>query len=126
MDNSIDTVTNVHHSIKTKNIQIHTQHDSTSSPPPSSPRPSSCLCPTSSLPVTSRVCPCRFHTELPTSGVPSATFFPRWWPSTSPTAFLYRPSPLESPPHFPTLRNCLFYTSPSPRDRTRSRMPSSA
>ena len=25
-----------------------------------------------------------------------------------------------------TIRNCLFYTSPSPRDRTRSRMPSSA
>ena len=25
-----------------------------------------------------------------------------------------------------TLRNCLLYTSPSPRDRTRSRMPSSA
>ena len=24
------------------------------------------------------------------------------------------------------LRNCLLYTSPSPRDRTRSRMPSSA
>eukprot|EP00656_Telonema_subtile_P030850 TRINITY_DN3381_c0_g1_i6.p1 TRINITY_DN3381_c0_g1~~TRINITY_DN3381_c0_g1_i6.p1 ORF type:complete len:221 (+),score=16.89 TRINITY_DN3381_c0_g1_i6:194-856(+) len=26
----------------------------------------------------------------------------------------------------PTLRDCLLYTSPSPRDRTRSRMPSSA
>ena len=26
----------------------------------------------------------------------------------------------------PWLRNCLLYTSPSPRDRTRSRMPSSA
>ena len=25
-----------------------------------------------------------------------------------------------------TLRSCLLYTSPSPRDRTRSRMPSSA
>ena len=24
------------------------------------------------------------------------------------------------------MRNCLLYTSPSPRDRTRSRMPSSA
>ena len=26
----------------------------------------------------------------------------------------------------PQLKNCLLYTSPSPRDRTRSRMPSSA
>ena len=26
----------------------------------------------------------------------------------------------------PILKNCLLYTSPSPRDRTRSRMPSSA
>ena len=26
----------------------------------------------------------------------------------------------------PTYRGCLLYTSPSPRDRTRSRMPSSA
>ena len=26
----------------------------------------------------------------------------------------------------PRLRTCLLYTSPSPRDRTRSRMPSSA
>ena len=26
----------------------------------------------------------------------------------------------------PLMRNCLLYTSPSPRDRTRSRMPSSA
>ena len=29
-----------------------------------------------------------------------------------------------SPP--PTLRSCLLYTSPSPRDRQKSRMPSSA
>ena len=28
--------------------------------------------------------------------------------------------------HAPLLRDCLLYTSPSPRDRTRSRMPSSA
>ena len=28
--------------------------------------------------------------------------------------------------HFKSIRNCLLYTSPSPRDRTRSRMPSSA
>ena len=27
---------------------------------------------------------------------------------------------------FSVFRNCLLYTSPSPRDRTRSRMPSSA
>ena len=26
----------------------------------------------------------------------------------------------------PTIKSCLLYTSPSPRDRTRSRMPSSA
>ena len=29
-------------------------------------------------------------------------------------------------PHYPDNRDCLLYTSPSPRDRTRSRMPSSA
>ena len=29
-------------------------------------------------------------------------------------------------PHFAHYENCLLYTSPSPRDRTRSRMPSSA
>ena len=29
-------------------------------------------------------------------------------------------------PHFMDDRTCLLYTSPSPRDRTRSRMPSSA
>ena len=29
-------------------------------------------------------------------------------------------------PHFQTAISCLLYTSPSPRDRTRSRMPSSA
>src|SRR5665811_726996 len=34
---------------------------------------------------------------------------------------LYRPGPLSENVH-----NCLLYTSPSPRDRTRSRMPSSA
>ena len=28
--------------------------------------------------------------------------------------------------HYDTLQSCLLYTSPSPRDRTRSRMPSSA
>ena len=28
--------------------------------------------------------------------------------------------------HIGHVRNCLLYTSPSPRDRTRSRMPSSA
>ena len=29
-------------------------------------------------------------------------------------------------PHFAGINTCLLYTSPSPRDRTRSRMPSSA
>ena len=28
--------------------------------------------------------------------------------------------------YFVDIKNCLLYTSPSPRDRTRSRMPSSA
>ena len=28
--------------------------------------------------------------------------------------------------NFRTVKDCLLYTSPSPRDRTRSRMPSSA
>ena len=33
---------------------------------------------------------------------------------------------LNSEPYVNTLGSCLLYTSPSPRDRTRSRMPSSA
>ena len=33
---------------------------------------------------------------------------------------------LEVEPNFIEICNCLLYTSPSPRDRTRSRMPSSA
>ena len=35
-------------------------------------------------------------------------------------------SSAQSPPAFPMSRPCLLYTSPSPRDRTRYRMPSSA
>ena len=37
----------------------------------------------------------------------------------------YDVSPRE-PKNFPMVDTCLLYTSPSPRDRTRSRMPSSA
>ena len=33
---------------------------------------------------------------------------------------------LQEPPASPHTNHCLLYTSPSPRDRTRSRMPSSA
>ena len=33
---------------------------------------------------------------------------------------------MEEANHFGLDKNCLLYTSPSPRDRTRSRMPSSA
>ena len=36
---------------------------------------------------------------------------------------IYADSPV---PPTPVLHPCLLYTSPSPRDRTRSRMPSSA
>ena len=32
----------------------------------------------------------------------------------------------EEATHYPRIPSCLLYTSPSPRDRTRSRMPSSA
>ena len=32
----------------------------------------------------------------------------------------------DTPVELPTVKACLLYTSPSPRDRTRSRMPSSA
>ena len=41
---------------------------------------------------------------------------------------LYRPGPMEANMHndYADRKNCLLYTSPSPRDRTRSRMPSSA
>ena len=35
-------------------------------------------------------------------------------------------SPDDGEPDKPSARRCLLYTSPSPRDRTRSRMPSSA
>ena len=35
-------------------------------------------------------------------------------------------SPENADSFFPHIENCLLYTSPSPRDRTRSRMPSSA
>ena len=35
------------------------------------------------------------------------------------------PYPIEIPCHR-VIKSCLLYTSPSPRDRTRSRMPSSA
>ena len=31
-----------------------------------------------------------------------------------------------TPAEFESIKDCLLYTSPSPRDRTRSRMPSSA
>ena len=34
--------------------------------------------------------------------------------------------PMDGPRHSEHMRGCLLYTSPSPRDRTRSRMPSSA
>ena len=33
---------------------------------------------------------------------------------------------VDCPGHADYIKNCLLYTSPSPRDRTRSRMPSSA
>ena len=38
----------------------------------------------------------------------------------------YGPSGLTEAATLPALLTCLLYTSPSPRDRTRSRMPSSA
>jgi len=51
----------------------------------------------------------------------------------TPTAFVYLPfiAKESAPPGAPTAipastPTCLLYTSPSPRDRTRSRMPSSA
>ena len=62
---------------------------------------------------------------------------PPWLERTAMLAWLFmemlvlgseRKSPILSQPHFtPThFYTCLLYTSPSPRDRTRSRMPSSA
>ena len=36
------------------------------------------------------------------------------------------PTPIEAAPVTVEGKGCLLYTSPSPRDRTRSRMPSSA
>ena len=41
-------------------------------------------------------------------------------------AGINRPDILQRMGQYPPPRGCLLYTSPSPRDRTRSRMPSSA
>ena len=38
----------------------------------------------------------------------------------------FAPKEVSSRPHYLVINACLLYTSPSPRDRTRSRMPSSA
>ena len=42
------------------------------------------------------------------------------------TKDIHRPSIVEKPMEGQVIDTCLLYTSPSPRDRTRSRMPSSA
>ena len=50
-----------------------------------------------------------------------------WWYDSSKTKFTgaqYKPSNFYA--IYVGFRCCLLYTSPSPRDRTRSRMPSSA
>ena len=44
-------------------------------------------------------------------------------PSSKAIAKMLRTSPIKLND---TVKSCLLYTSPSPRDRTRSRMPSSA
>ena len=46
--------------------------------------------------------------------------------STTDTNYMYKVVFANSPYMFPIYNSCLLYTSPSPRDRTRSRMPSSA
>ena len=55
--------------------------------------------------------------------------FPKFWSQTATNivAQKYFRGPLGSPQRERSVRQiCLLYTSPSPRDRTRSRMPSSA
>ena len=47
--------------------------------------------------------------------------------STCSDAFLGKGNPVDpASPNYEGTPTCLLYTSPSPRDRTRSRMPSSA
>ena len=49
-----------------------------------------------------------------------------FWFSTDDSVVAISNQLKDSAPDLETLYSCLLYTSPSPRDRTRSRMPSSA
>ena len=65
----------------------------------------------------------------PEASKPSAQEIPERivTPSAAPTGGTPLPSPVPAPvPAQAPISACLLYTSPSPRDRTRSRMPSSA
>ena len=49
-----------------------------------------------------------------------------WWLIAQDRYQLFFGDRLHLQREWPRIKNCLLYTSPSPRDRTRSRMPSSA
>ena len=66
------------------------------------------------------------HTNTPIDGLPPRIVPLRWIPEQEVHLYaVHKNLPIhhEECPH---ARGCLLYTSPSPRDRTRSRMPSSA
>ena len=62
----------------------------------------------------------RLENSLPTTDFMKLTTSPHWNPQNNTLVFRFADKLLSQ------LKHCLLYTSPSPRDRTRSRMPSSA
>ena len=61
-----------------------------------------------------------------TNSLPSLSLYYPTLSIFSTPIFIFRLSSILSYPKLSTCRSCLLYTSPSPRDRQKSRMPSSA
>ena len=70
--------------------------------------------------------PLNHFTTVPTNSVPSTAFILKWVNHGRQSSFVLFLFCLCISNKYPTRSPCLLYTSPSPRDRTRSRMPSSA